>query len=587
VHRKIIAACVALFLSLTSFLPAQAEQSNQELLKKYLWPPINSLQGDPLSYPLLGYHFGVVDNFVQGSGGQSMSRIEVVKNNSGTHQCDSFAEAKCQALVGSGSTWAGNVVLPPCKSEDEQTYCIEGVRIIDSLGSRDLKLKKILSGPEWPADSDHGYMAGSEPSLWSDPLNANDTDGYKVTVGGNLGFPQPSGQQANPLPFKINMADFISNISAYTEIKDPTFRGFTKMKDSEGFTIWGSSYTPGCIWIENGACGVTKDFPAQSKLTLIIHLPPDLSSWLIGRLSDPTIQVGYLSGQAQNGFPIERVSVMASPVLVPLIAQDIPLEKIPNSTQQYLADPKTALCTSTPYCQHGFAGGNTSSSFPFAFKAYDVFKDLLDQKANLMMPIWSVNSLMYFTQESAAVGASCRSPGFKGVVSTNATIYEGNPPAWDGNSLNYKVAGVHLDSNGNVFQGSYDLLLNSTYARCLYKFSNAPISATISVSDSAGTQSIATSTFSEEYGWIHMAARGFTFSSPMIKVSLQQEKKNEPVPSPSATPAPSIASTPSSSPAVSASPTSQKPTSITCLKGKLTKKVVGLKPVCPAGYKKK
>jgi len=30
-----------------------------------------------------------------------------------------------------------------------------------------------------------------------------------------------------------------------------------------------------------------------------------------------------------------------------------------------------------------------------------------------------------------------------------------------------------------------------------------------------------------------------------------------------------------------------KTTTITCVKGKLTKKVTAVKPVCPAGYKKK
>jgi hypothetical protein len=36
-----------------------------------------------------------------------------------------------------------------------------------------------------------------------------------------------------------------------------------------------------------------------------------------------------------------------------------------------------------------------------------------------------------------------------------------------------------------------------------------------------------------------------------------------------------------------AASTSAAKTSITCVKGKTTKKVTALKPVCPAGYKKK
>jgi len=512
-----------------------------------------------------------------------MSRVEVITNSSSNHGCDGFADTKCQSLVSSGATWAGNIVLPPCVTADESTFCIEGVKITDPQGTRNLKLKKIVSGPQWAADSEHGFLAGSEPSLWSDPLNTNDLEGYKVTVGGNLGFPEGSGRKTNPIPFKLMLPDFISNITPYAELHDSKFRGFTKFKDLEGFTLWSSSYTPGCIWVDDGACGVTKDFPAQSKLTLVVHLPPGISSWLIGRMSDPSIQMSFLTGSAPNGSAVQRVSVSANPVLVPLIGQDIPMEKIPATTQKYLQDPKNAFCTLMPYCQHGFPGGNTSSSFPYAFEKYEVFKDLLDQKANMMMPIWSVNSLMYFSPEAASVGASCRGAELDGVVSTNASIYEGNPPSWDGSSLNYKVAGVHLDTLGNVFQGSYDLLLSSQYARCLYKFSNAPIAASISVSDSAGTQSVTTSSFSESNGWVHMAARGFTFSSPTIKISLQQEKKTPAAPSPTAV------ATAAPSPTTTLQPVTQaqKKITITCIKNKMTKMVTGVKPVCPAGYKKK
>jgi hypothetical protein len=589
--RRIFAALgIVAVVSTILVSPSSAIDSNQELLNKYLWPPVSPLQGDPMNYPLLGYHVGIVDNFVQGNGGMSMSRIEAITHNSNSskgYPCESFADANCQKLVADGATWGGNIVLPPCKSVDEVNFCIESLQIADGQGTRSLKLKKIVSGPNWPADFEHGFIEASEPSLWLDPLAPTDSEGYKVTVSGDMGFLDSSGKNPNPLPMKVDLADFISNITAYTELRDSKFKGAVKFKDPEGFTQWGMGNTAGCIWMEDGSCGVTREFPGQSKFILKVHLPVGKSSWLIGRMADPTVQVASLSGVAPNGFQVQRITVSALPVMIPLISQDISIQKIPNETQSILFDPKTGLCTNQPYCQHGYVGGNTSSAFPFAFRMYDIFKDLLDQKATLMMPIWSVSSLIFFSQEAASLGSQCRGAGFDGLVTTNASIYEGNPPTWDGSSLNYKVAGVHLDSSGNVFQGSYDLLLSSNYARCLYKFSNAPISATISVSDSAGTQSVATSSFSESNGWVHMAARGFTFSSPTIKVSLQQEKKSEPVPSPSPTPTPSIASTPSSSPAFSASPTSQKPTSITCLKGKLTKKVVGLKPVCPAGYKKK
>jgi hypothetical protein len=71
-----------------------------------------------------------------------------------------------------------------------------------------------------------------------------------------------------------------------------------------------------------------------------------------------------------------------------------------------------------------------------------------------------------------------------------------------------------------------------------------------------------------------MTAGGFTFSTPSIKVKLSQEAAN---PAPSATPSPSA----------SAKAATPKKTTITCVKGKTTKKVTAIKPTCPTGYKKK
>jgi hypothetical protein len=87
----------------------------------------------------------------------------------------------------------------------------------------------------------------------------------------------------------------------------------------------------------------------------------------------------------------------------------------------------------------------------------------------------------------------------------------------------------------------------------------------------------------ETSGWLHLSAAGFTFSSPTLKVKLTQDAN-------AVAPAP----TPSAEPAVSAEPAPQIPTApvikkstITCVKGKTTKKVSAVSPKCPAGFKKK
>jgi hypothetical protein len=148
-----------------------------------------------------------------------------------------------------------------------------------------------------------------------------------------------------------------------------------------------------------------------------------------------------------------------------------------------------------------------------------------------------------------------------GIVSTNASAYIEGPPVFNKStmSLEYKVAAPHFTPKGDVFRGTYDLQVRSDSARCLYGFSNAPISATIEIVSESGEKQIAVTTVNERDGWLFLSAKGFTFSSPTVNVKLTQAA------------APSVA----------------KKTSITCVKGKTSKKVTAVNPKCPTGYKKR
>jgi len=581
-RRIILGLCAGLVLALVPTLPSTAADSNQDLLNKYLWPPASLVQGNPLDYPLLGYHFGIVDDFTQGSNGEASSFISV----GGALQplCSGFNDSVCLAEISRGGSWWTNVILPPCDLAKSKDACVEGVQIIDNQGSRELVLNKVLSGPTWVSDATHGDVPGSAPSLWRDPADADQSHGYKVTAGGGLGI-----QNQSVFPIRTNLASFQSNVTAYQEVQG-NYRGYS-LNTTSGVNRAGWGGGPGCIWSEQGVCGARVNFPTGARLQLRVHIPFELSSWLIGRISNPTIALSDIPGTPL----LKRVSIEADPVSVPLFQAEVPVAKASEKLKNAYATD-TSFCNPTfPFCQHGFIGGNTSTSYSFAFKGYELYQDYFDQKAGVMMPTWSVRTLQ---NGNSSTFNGCLAYGFSGLVTTNASIYEGNAPSWDGSSLNYKVAGVHLDTEGNVFQGSYDLILKSDLARCLYKLSNAPISATISVVDSAGSSTITTTSFTESNGWVHMLARGFTFSSPTLKVTLKQDAP-VPAPTPIVTTSPSPSPTPTAVATIAPSPTpiatpstqpvvqAQKKITITCIKNKVTKMVTGVKPVCPAGYKKK
>jgi hypothetical protein len=169
------------------------------------------------------------------------------------------------------------------------------------------------------------------------------------------------------------------------------------------------------------------------------------------------------------------------------------------------------------------------------------------------------------------------------MVTTNALIYQGNAPGFADGALDYKVAGVHFNPDKSEFSGQYNLTMRSDVARCLYGFSNAPLQATVTVTYGGGEAKIATQNMTETDGWLKLNAAGFTFSAPTIRVKLSQPKVEQAVaPAPTAQP---VASAPVvSNPAPAASP---KATTITCVKGKTIKKVSGVSPKCPTGFKKK
>ena len=163
-----------------------------------------------------------------------------------------------------------------------------------------------------------------------------------------------------------------------------------------------------------------------------------------------------------------------------------------------------------------------------------------------------------------------------GIVTTNSTQYSAGPPVFDKaeGSLNYQVAAPHFATDKSEFKGTYDLVIRSDVARCVYGFSKAPINATISVTSSDGTPQIATTLIGEKDGWVYLRAKNFGFSAPVIKAKLSQEA--EVVVTPTPTPTPSASAKPVA-----------KAVTITCIKGKTNKKVTAVKPKCPTGFKKK
>ena len=110
--------------------------------------------------------------------------------------------------------------------------------------------------------------------------------------------------------------------------------------------------------------------------------------------------------------------------------------------------------------------------------------------------------------------------------------------------------------------------------KCLYGKSNLPPSATVSIVYEKEVTTVATVSLKSDSGWIFFSANEFHYSSPTITVKLGQTK-------------PLSSTKGQAKQSVSVKKAVKKVKTITCVMGKISKKVSGSSPQCPKGFKPK
>jgi len=162
-------------------------------------------------------------------------------------------------------------------------------------------------------------------------------------------------------------------------------------------------------------------------------------------------------------------------------------------------------------------------------------------------------------------GYSANARVFQGAVFSNATMFQTSPPEWDetNNSFVFKVASPHLDEKGVANKGFYTLYIPTEMAKCRWGDATSNAKAEVQIVNSDGKSSVTTVAATTENGNLRFNIAGFGYSSPTIKIRMGKDIK-----------------------APVADVVIKKLTTIKCVKGKTVKKIVGVKPVCPSGYKK-
>jgi hypothetical protein len=321
----------------------------------------------------------------------------------------------------------------------------------------------------------------------------------------------------------------------------------------------GTNTQPPCVQMDTNSCLISWSLPTDVNFGLTIKLSTIVTGWLHGRLTDVEAKID----SADDGDQL--ITVTGKPTKVPGIFAYYKKSAFPAELAKlYAQDPDGAdengmgwddgtnqpLVDGNPYSiLKGIYNYDEGS-----FKEILAWINVIGDKATFSPTSWSLRTIQGGREYSNCLKDSTK---LAGIVTTNATMYIGAPPTFNTSTqtLEYKVAAPHLTSKGDVFKGTYNLAIRSDVARCIYKFTNAPVSGSISVISSDGSTSVATTALGEKNGWIYLSANGFTFSSPTIKIKLTQASNKK-----------------------------QVSTSIKCYKGKLTKTIKSVNPKCPKGY---
>jgi len=474
-----------------------------------------------------------------------------------------------------------NAYLPRCyENPSVITDCIENVRLVQANGEivkgvfstyMPKTSKEVFKG-----DAQKGLPSGWNPSIWTFPGITHDGGSEFLVFPGIFTWNTLTTEPSKHLQLFVNIFPISRVNSTVTHMPAQMIQ-----RASEPATRGHEIQTDECpLWLGDYQCAKPWAFPENIRLGLTVKTSGALDGWIHGRITEPVISAEKFG----SGLSIE---VEAGTTKVPVFGIWKKYSEVKPETK-VLLDSLRGKQKGTVYNDRNSKIWDRTGATPYeklvvqhdldeyregTFKEFLAWLSESDDKAIATKSQWA----LYTRQDqstSQLATCSAANPGVDGIVSTNATNYLSEPPVFDEatQSLNYKVASPHFDKNGKENLGTYDLIINSTLARCIYKYTSAPVQASVSIINASGEQKVATSTLTEKSGWLRLSVKGFTFSSPTVRVKLTQEAAK-----------PEVVATPTPT----AKPAAAKKTTITCVKGKTSKKVTAVKPVCPSGFKKK
>ena len=483
--------------------------------------------------------------------------------------CSSSADSKCV-----GKRLLYSAVLPKCQT-DSELNCTADFGVIDADGKKTSaefsRYFPARAQNEFKGDVAKNLPDGIAGSIYSLPSAIHDGgDKYYLSVA-LTGNTDSSGKAQKP-NLEVRATPVVLEQSGYsTRSGESVDSGWARITDrNTGVIRWGiqaAGFSGNQYCVANSAkenlCAQKYAFPADTRFYVTLRLTQLPVGWMHGRISSPEIQI-----TDEKEFSV--LEIQGNPIAVPVVYKKYQYLEMPEALKKMYSVEKAGYIPTCGAQQDYCGGGRTGPSkdplnrnvviapAPSSVEGMDQLKlwlPFVEDKATALQSFWSARTLSG-SEMSGASSCFADSKKITGIVTSNSTQYSAGPPQFSATqgTLDYQVASPHFGSTGDVFKGTYDLVMRSDVARCLYGFSQAPIKATISITSSDGSPQFATTVIGERNNWLYLQARNFEFSAPVVKVKLTQKKN-------------------------------QKYT-ITCKKGTVSKPVTGTAPKCPKGFKK-
>jgi len=451
----------------------------------------------------------------------------------------------------SGPEDVWSAVFPPCSTVNNQ-YCIESVS------------SRRIGTEEWIMGSASEWTPSSSDPIWTDNGTAQQTKLQTTKFYTDQKSNLPRGGVASVWQLKNSPhgggIEYVVGAGIYF------YKNYSPPQTTQAFNFgivpakMGLNPIPGNrnSWPMN--YGERYQFPKNMEFKLVLRIGDYVGSiggWFEGRVLKPRISLEQ-NKLIISGSPAWSLYGVSNP---------LPCTEWPEQTPRLVE-----VCASGALNQsNGWYSFN--NSYEAAVKPSQFYPQGSFSYWEKRMPI--INEISQWGGVDFGINTSgnCKMAfGEVAFVSSNATIYSTRPPQWnkDDQTLNYGLGSFHLKGDGSLNQGNFYIVIPNSFAKCLWGFDAQKARVITSITEDGGEQTNFTSKITSDKENLYVEIEGFSFSSPKIKVRLEEKiEKNPEV---------------EIVPKIETSKNIKK-NRLVCVKGKSKKELFSKSASCPKGYK--